>query len=100
MDNESRWAKHELEAWRQSSFLGLRAENAQGEEACLGRDLQHRTLVQNILASACVDMCKKAGPSRKCTCPAFAAPGDAAGLMAWPELLEHIDNFSEWGHRE
>ena len=30
----------------------------------------------------------------------FVAPDATPGVMTWPELLEHMDNLSEWGHGE
>merc|ERR1712028_25466 len=54
--------------------------------------------VQNKLAGVCVDMCKEVGAFPKCTCPDFVAPDSTPGVMTWPELLEHMDNLSEWGH--
>merc|ERR1719265_746832 len=68
--------------------------------ACTAEDLKHRVLVQNKLAGVCVDMCKEVGAYPKCTCPDFVAPDSTPGVMTWPELLEHMDNLSEWGHGE
>jgi len=98
MDNLSEWGHGELKAWRSqaSSFI----EGAQSEEACLAEDLKHRAQVQNKLAGVCVDMCKEIGAFPKCTCPDFVAPDSTPGVMTWPELLEHMDNLSEWGHGE
>merc|ERR1719198_1158982 len=45
-------------------------------------------------------MCKEVGAFPKCTCPDFVAPDSTPGVMTWPELLEHMDNLSEWGHGE
>merc|ERR1719245_2057440 len=68
--------------------------------ACAKDDLKHRAQLQNKLAGVCVDMCKEIGAFPKCTCPDFAAPDSTPGVMTWPELLEHMDNLSEWGHGE
>merc|ERR1719287_9391 len=102
MDNLSEWGHGELKSWRQqaSSFVGLKAQGAQTEEACLAEDLAHGAQVQNKLAGACEDMCKEVGSYPKCTCPGFVAPDSTPGVMTWPELLEHMDNLSEWGHGE
>merc|ERR1719298_59136 len=67
-------------------------------KACAAEDLKHRTQLQNKLAGVCVDMCKEVGAFPKCTCPDFVAPDSTPGVMTWPELLEHMDNLSEWGH--
>merc|ERR1719395_317287 len=99
MDNLSEWGHGELKAWAsQASFVGLKAQGAQTEEACTAEDLKHRVAVQNKLAGVCVDMCKEVGAYPKCTCPDFVAPDSTPGVMTWPELLEHMDNLSEWGH--
>jgi len=101
MDNLSEWGHGELKSWRsQASFVSLHEQGAQSEEACLAEDLQHRTQVQNKLAGVCVDMCKEVGAFPKCTCPNFVAPDSTPGVMTWDELLEHMDNLSEWGHGE
>merc|ERR1712153_140883 len=70
------------------------------QKACVTDDLAHRAQVQNKLAGVCVDMCKEVGAFPKCTCPDFVAPDSTPGVMTWPELLEHMDNLSEWGHGE
>merc|ERR1712139_50041 len=102
MDNLSEWGHGELKAWRAqaSSFVGLHAQGTQSAEACLAEDLAHRMQVQNKLSGVCVDMCKEVGAFPKCTCPDFVAPDSTPGVMTWPELLEHMDNLSEWGHGE
>jgi len=102
MDNLSEWGHGEIKAWKEqaSSLIGLHAEGAQSEEACLADDLKHRAQVQNKLAGVCVDMCKEIGAYPKCTCPDFVQPDSTPGVMTWPELLEHMDNLSEWGHGE
>merc|ERR1711957_615408 len=64
----------------------------------MSEDVTHRMNLQNKLAGVCVDMCKEVGAFPKCTCPDFVAPDSTPGVMTWPELLEHLDNLSEWGH--
>jgi len=102
MDNLSEWGHGELKAWTKqaSSLIGVHAAGAQSEKACIAEDLKHRTQVQNKLAGVCVDMCKEVGAYPKCTCPDFVPPDSTPGVMTWPELLEHMDNLSEWGHGE
>jgi len=97
MDNLSEWGHGELKAWsQQASFV----QGSQSEMACLADDLKNRMQLQNKLAGVCVDMCKEVGAFPKCTCPDFVAPDSTPGVMTWPELLEHMDNLSEWGHGE
>merc|ERR1740138_1684192 len=106
MDNLSEWGHGELKAWSkqaselQKSASGLHEQGKDTEEACLAEDLTHRMQVQNKLAGVCVDMCKEVGAYPKCTCPDFVPPDSTPGVMTWPELLEHMDNLSEWGHGE
>jgi len=102
MDNLSEWGHGEIKSWtaQASSFVGLKEQGAQTQAACLAEDLEHRTQVQNKLHGVCVDMCKEVGAFPKCTCPDFVAPDSTPGVMTWPELLEHMDNLSEWGHGE
>merc|ERR1719389_116326 len=45
-------------------------------------------------------MCKELGAYPKCQCPDFVQPDATPGVMTWDELLEHMDNLSEWGHGE
>merc|ERR1719162_2510481 len=95
MDNLSEWGHGQLKTWgQQASQLQV----TQSEQACVAGDLKHRMQVQNKLAGVCVDMCKEVGAFPKCTCPDFVAPDSTPGVMTWPELLEHMDNLSEWGH--
>merc|ERR1719163_2512696 len=82
-----------LAAPTQAAFL----QNVQNDKACMREDLQHRMQLQNKLAGFCVDMCKEVGSFPKCQCPDFVAPDSTPGVMTWPELLEHMDNLSEWG---
>merc|ERR1719440_1424094 len=99
MDNLSEWGHGELKAWStQASFVSVHTQGVLSQEACLADDLKHRMQVQNKLAGVCVDMCKEVGAYPKCTCPDFVAPDATPGVMTWPELLEHMDNLSEWGH--
>merc|ERR1719213_1032862 len=78
----------------------LASKAANANSACVAADLKHRVQFQNKLAGVCVDMCKEVGAFPKCTCPDFVAPDSTPGVMTWPELLEHMDNLSEWGHGE
>merc|ERR1719199_1739941 len=95
MDNLSEWGHGQIKKWgQQASQLQV----AHKEEACLDADLKQRVQVQNKIAGVCVDMCKEVGAFPKCTCPNFVAPDSTPGVMTWPELLEHMDNLSEWGH--
>jgi len=99
MDNLSEWGHGELKAWtKQASALVQKA--AESEKACIALDLEHRAEVQNKLAGVCEEMCKEIGAYPKCTCPGFVAPDATPGVMTWDELLEHMDNLSEWGHGE
>merc|ERR1740138_1973586 len=102
MDNLSEWGHGELKAWvkQASSFMGIKAQSTQTEEACIAEDLKIRMAVQNKLASQCEDMCKEVGAYPKCQCPDFVQPDATPGVMTWDELLEHMDNLSEWGHGE
>merc|ERR1719191_1889535 len=81
----------------QSASAALFLKKAQ---SCVQEDLKHRAALQNKLAGVCVDMCKEVGAFPKCTCPDFVPPDSTPGVMTWPELLEHMDNLSEWGHGE
>merc|ERR1719446_384364 len=83
-----------------SASARLASKSASVNAACLAADLNHRMQVQNKLAGVCVDMCKEVGAYPKCTCPDFVPPDSTPGVMTWPELLEHMDNLSEWGHGE
>merc|ERR1719443_320756 len=96
MDNLSEWGHGELKRWssQASSFV----QGKQNDQACMTEDLKNRAQLQNKLAGVCVDMCKEVGAFPKCTCPDFVAPDSTPGVMTWPELLEHMDNLSEWGH--
>jgi len=103
MDNLSEWGHGELKAWTKQASSALQKSQQAGaasEEACLLADVQVRREVQNKLAGVCVDMCKEVGAYPKCTCPDFTPPDSTPGVMTWPELLEHMDNLSEWGHGE
>merc|ERR1719198_601906 len=93
MDNLKSWGQH-------AAAIQLHSQQTQSEKACVSEDLMHRMQLQNKLAGVCVDMCKEVGAFPKCTCPDFVAPDSTPGVMTWPELLEHMDNLSEWGHGE
>jgi len=97
MDNLSEWGHGQLKEWGQhASAIQIHAQDT----ACLTSDIKNRMQLQNKLAGVCVDMCKEVGAFPKCTCPDFVAPDSTPGVMTWPELLEHMDNLSEWGHGE
>merc|ERR1719498_2134183 len=101
MDNLSEWGHGQLKSWHsQASFVGLHEQASQTEKACQAEDISHRAQVQNKIAGVCVDMCKEVGAFPKCTCPDFVAPDATPGVTTWPELLEHMDNLSEWGHSQ
>jgi len=100
MDNLSEWGHGQLKQWSSTAAIQLHSQEMQGEKACLAQDLDIRMQMQNKLAGVCVDMCKEVGAFPKCTCPNFVAPDSTPGVMTWPELLEHMDNLSEWGHGE
>jgi len=98
MDNLSEWGHGEIKGWK--SVASQLQKSVATEQACLADDLKVRTALQNKLHGVCVDMCKEVGAFPKCTCPDFVAPDSTPGVMTWPELLEHMDNLSEWGHGE
>jgi len=102
MDNLSEWGHGELKSWSATAgaLVQKSAKGTQSEKACASEDITHRIKLQNKLAGVCVDMCKEVGAFPKCTCPDFVAPDSTPGVMTWPELLEHMDNLSEWGHGE
>merc|ERR1719224_97007 len=84
-----------------SAMGALHVKNAGGEEACTSEDLRRRAQLQNKLASVCEDMCKEVGAYPKCSgCPDFVPPDATPGVMTWDELLEHMDNLSDWGHEQ
>merc|ERR1719511_176993 len=92
-----------LKGWRKTAAGGASAlqKEAQGEQACTKEDLKSRARLQNKLATICEEMCKEVGAYPKCTeCPDFVEPDSTPGVMTWPELLEHMDNLSDWGHGE
>merc|ERR1719240_751597 len=79
--------------------LHVKDAGAQQQEACAAQDLKRRMQLQNKLAGACEDMCKEVGAYPKCSqCPDFVQPDSTPGVMTWEELLEHMDNLSDWGH--
>jgi len=106
MDNLSEWGHGEIKAWTAAAKALIQkgvkhVSLAQGEEqACVAQEQKRRAQIQNKLAGACEDMCKEVGAYPKCTCPGFVAPDATPGVMTWDELLEHMDNLSEWGHGE
>jgi len=71
------------------------------DQACMDSDLKMRQEFQAKLKGVCEDMCKEVGAYPNCAqCPDFEAPDSTPGVMTWEELLEHMDNLSEWGHEE
>merc|ERR1719161_1946100 len=101
LDNLSEWGHGQIKGWKQqASQLQVVSVHKQSDNACVSDDLQRRMQLQNKLAGVCVDMCKEVGAFPKCTCPDFVAPDSTPGVTTWPELLEHMDNLSEWGHGE
>merc|ERR1719247_2499583 len=98
MDNLSEWGHGELKNWRQQA--SQLQKSVVSEQACVAQDMKVRAALQNKLAGVCVDMCKEVGAYPKCTCPDFVQPDSTPGVMTWPDLLEHMDNLSEWGHGE
>merc|ERR1719162_1793004 len=98
MDNLVEWGQGELKTWTKQASA-LQTSEIQG--SCAAQDLKRRAQVQNKLAGVCEDMCKEVGAYPKCAqCPGFVAPDSTPGVMTWDELLEHMDNLSEWGHGE
>ena len=69
------------------------------DKACAAMDLKNRAALQSKLAGMCEDMCKEVGAYPNCAqCAGFVPPDSTPGVMTWEELLEHMDNLSEWGH--
>merc|ERR1719359_1806041 len=112
MDNLSDWGHDELKAWRkQASALQksatpsvpalLHVGQKSEEQACEASDLKRRAQLQNKLAGLCEEMCKEIGQYPNCAqCAGFVPPDSTPGVMTWEELLEHMDNLSDWGHDE
>merc|ERR1719214_87226 len=101
MDNLSYWGHDMIKGWKKqaSALQKAVAFHAQDSKVCISEDLKHRAQVQNKLAGDCEDMCKEVGAYPKCSgCPSFVPPDPTPGVMTWEELLEHMDNLSEWGH--
>merc|ERR1719327_1079864 len=108
MDNLSEWGHDTIKGWvKQASALQTfkgavvkaKVEIVQDSKACAAEDLKRRAQLQNKLAGACEDMCKEVGAYPKCSqCPDFVQPDSTPGVMTWEELLEHMDNLSDWGH--
>merc|ERR1719498_2391176 len=112
MDNLVDWGHDELKAWRKQAsalqksvapvvpallHVGQKSEG----QACGASDLKHRAALQNKLAGLCEDMCKEIGQYPNCAqCAGFVPPDSTPGVMTWEELLEHMDNLSDWGHDE
>merc|ERR1719310_2141484 len=67
------------------------------DKNCQASDLKHRAQLQNKLAGLCEEM----GQYPNCAqCAGFVPPDSTPGVMTWEELLEHMDNLSDWGHDE
>merc|ERR1719476_42985 len=100
MDNLSEWGHGMIKEWHKTaSALQVSDNGASDEKACAAEDLEHRAAVQNKIANICEGMCKEVGAYPKCSqCPDFVEPDSTPGVMTWPELLEHMDNLSDWGH--
>jgi hypothetical protein len=98
MDNLVEWGQGQIKGWKKTASA-LQEHAVLNQKSCAEADLQARIKVQNKLASNCEDMCKEVGAYPKCTqCPAFVPPDPTPGVMTWEELLEHMDNMSDWGH--
>merc|ERR1712187_425240 len=95
MDNLSGWGREPITGWITQQKAMIQKSAAQ---SCAQQDLARRAQIQNKLAGACEEMCKTTGAYPKCNCPGFVQPDSTPGVMTWPELLEHMDNLSEWGH--
>merc|ERR1719163_2394685 len=116
MDNLSDWGHDELKAWRKqasalqkqtvvNNFLQISAvrhiQKKSEDKNCQASDLKRRAQVQNKLAGLCEEMCKEVGQYPNCAqCAGFVPPDSTPGVMTWEELLEHMDNLSDWGHDE
>merc|ERR1719263_1092681 len=86
-----------IKGWHKQA-AGLVQKGQDDDKSCVSKDLNHRTQLQNKLAGACEDMCKEVGAYPKCSqCPDFVQPDSTPGVMTWEELLEHMDNLSDWG---
>merc|ERR1719478_2044776 len=71
------------------------------QNSCEAADLKRRAQFQNKLAGLCEEMCKEIGQYPNCAqCAGFIPPDPTPGVMTWEELLEHMDNLSDWGHDE
>merc|ERR1719502_292916 len=92
------WVKT-ASALQKTAMVRTKIMVVQESKACAADDLKRRMQVQNKLAGACEDMCKEVGAFPQCSgCPGFVPPDPTPGVMTWDELLEHMDNLSEWGH--
>jgi len=99
MDNLVEWGEGEIKGWHSQAGGAVLVQTT--EAACEKSDSAVRAKVQNRLAGVCEDMCKEIGAYPLCAgCPNFVAPDSTPGVMTWEELLEHMDNLSEWGHGE
>merc|ERR1719316_2305852 len=92
------WGNDMLKSWHKQA-AALVQKSADGDQSCAAMDLKRRAQFQNKLAGACEDMCKEVGAYPKCAqCPDFVQPDSTPGVMTWEDLLEHMDNLSDWGH--
>merc|ERR1719161_1251034 len=98
MDNLSDWGHDMIKGWHKQ-VAALVQKHEEDDKSCVAMDLKRRAQVQNKLAGACEDMCKEVGAYPQCSqCPDFVQPDSTPGVMTWEELLEHMDNLSDWGH--
>merc|ERR1719511_619557 len=76
------------------------SKDGMANSICATEDLAGRALLQNKLASICVDMCKELGAYPKdCTCPDYVDTTDQTpGATTWEELLKHMSDLESWGH--
>merc|ERR1719159_1024193 len=93
------WVKTASALQTSKGAVVVKLSVVQSSKACMAEDLKHRMQLQNKLAGSCEDMCKEVGAYPKCAqCPDFVQPDSTPGVMTWEELLEHMDNLSDWGH--
>ena len=58
------------------------------ETSCMSQDIQHRSAIQNKMASFSEDMCKEVAAHTRCQqCPKFVEPDSTLGAKTWDELL-------------
>lgn len=104
MDNLVEWGHGQIKNWEktvstfQRSQTVLYSNQSISDKACIAADMHIRSLFQNRLAGSCEEMCKEVLAYPKCNCPNMAKPDPTPGVMTWDEVLEHMENLSEWGH--